>query len=122
MKTKGPGKSPRPAGSKERAVVDPTAHNTPRLHYLSRLFPPAEERVATRNIFLNSSSGSLPSRFAPPGSQHRMRGFDITQAEFAERIGVAQSYPSALERGETEPCAGVLISISREIGNRLIGY
>ena len=48
-----------------------------------------------------------------------MRGFDMTQAEFSERIGVAQSYLSALERGETEPCAGVLISISREFGKSI---
>ena len=43
-----------------------------------------------------------------------LRGFDMTQAEFATRIGVAQSYLSALERGKKEPGAGVLLSISRE--------
>jgi transcriptional regulator with XRE-family HTH domain len=26
-----------------------------------------------------------------------MRGFDMTQAEFAERIGISQSYLSAME-------------------------
>jgi len=43
-----------------------------------------------------------------------LRGFDMTQAEFANRIGVAQSYLSALERGEKEPGAAVLLAISRE--------
>ena len=45
-----------------------------------------------------------------------LRGFDMTQAEFARRIRVAQSYLSALERGEKEPGAGVLLAISREFG------
>ncbi len=45
-----------------------------------------------------------------------LRGFEMTQAEFARRVGVAQSYLSALERGEKEPGAGVLLAISREFG------
>jgi transcriptional regulator with XRE-family HTH domain len=44
----------------------------------------------------------------------QLRGFEMTQAEFARRIGVAQSYLSALERGEKEPGASVLLAISRE--------
>jgi transcriptional regulator with XRE-family HTH domain len=38
----------------------------------------------------------------------------MTQAEFAARIGFAQSYLSALERGEKEPGAAVLLAISQE--------
>ena len=38
----------------------------------------------------------------------------MTQAEFASRIGVAQSYLSALEHGKKEPGSGVLLAISRE--------
>ena len=45
-----------------------------------------------------------------------LRGFDMTQTEFARRIQVAQSYLSALERGEKEPGAAVLLAISREFG------
>jgi transcriptional regulator with XRE-family HTH domain len=45
-----------------------------------------------------------------------LRGFDITQVEFAKRVGVAQSHLSALERGATQPCAEVLLAISREFG------
>ena len=43
-----------------------------------------------------------------------LRGFDMTQVEFAARIGVAQSYLSSIERGEKEPGAAVLLAISRE--------
>lgn len=44
----------------------------------------------------------------------RLRGFEMTQAEFANRIGVAQSYLSALERGEKEAGAAVLLAISQQ--------
>ena len=45
-----------------------------------------------------------------------VRGFDMTQAEFASRIGVAQSYLSALERGKKEPGAAILLAIGQEFG------
>lgn len=40
----------------------------------------------------------------------------MTQSDFARRIGVAQSYLSALEHGEKEPGAAVLLAISKEFG------
>jgi transcriptional regulator with XRE-family HTH domain len=43
-----------------------------------------------------------------------LRGFDMTQAQFARRIGVAQGYLSSLEHGEKEPGAAVLLAISTE--------
>jgi transcriptional regulator with XRE-family HTH domain len=45
-----------------------------------------------------------------------LRGFDMTQAEFARRIGVTQGYLSEVERGHKEPGAAVLLAISREFG------
>jgi transcriptional regulator with XRE-family HTH domain len=45
-----------------------------------------------------------------------LRGFEMTQAEFARRIGVSQGYFSLLERGEVEGGAVVLLAISREFG------
>jgi len=45
-----------------------------------------------------------------------LRGFDMTQADFASRIGVTQGYLSALENGEKEPGAAVLLAIRQEFG------
>lgn len=48
-----------------------------------------------------------------------LRGFDMTQAEFASRIGVSQSFLSAVEHGRNEAGAGVLLAISREFHKSL---
>jgi transcriptional regulator with XRE-family HTH domain len=40
----------------------------------------------------------------------------MTQAQFAHRIGVTQSYLSALEHGEKEPGSAVLLAISKAFG------
>ena len=45
-----------------------------------------------------------------------LRGPDMTQAEFAQRIGVSQGYLSHAERGEKEIGPEVLLRISRECG------
>jgi transcriptional regulator with XRE-family HTH domain len=46
----------------------------------------------------------------------QLRGAEMTQAQFAKRIGVAQGYLSSLERGEKEPGAAVLLAISSAFG------
>ena len=43
----------------------------------------------------------------------------MTQEEFSQRIGVTQSYLSAIERGRNEVGAEVLLRISREFGKSL---
>lgn len=48
-----------------------------------------------------------------------LRGFDLTQADFARRIGVSQSYLSAIELGRNEAGAEVFLSISREFGRSI---
>ena len=48
-----------------------------------------------------------------------LRGFDMTQKEFARRIGVSQGYFSHLERGEKEIGAAVLLRISRVFGKSM---
>jgi transcriptional regulator with XRE-family HTH domain len=48
-----------------------------------------------------------------------LRGFEMTQAEFASRIGVSQSFLSAVEHGRNEASAGVLLAISREFNKSL---
>jgi transcriptional regulator with XRE-family HTH domain len=48
-----------------------------------------------------------------------LRGFDMTQEDFARRIGVSQGYLSAMERGEKEIGAEILLRISREFEKSL---
>lgn len=48
-----------------------------------------------------------------------LRGFDMTQEVFANRIGVSQSYLSTVEHGQGEIGAEVLLAISREFGKSL---
>ena len=48
-----------------------------------------------------------------------LRGFDITQSEFAHRISISQSYLSTVERGNVEAGAEVLLAISREFKKSL---
>ncbi len=43
-----------------------------------------------------------------------MRGFDMTQGAFAERIGISQNYLSTMEHGKVEIGAEILLRISRE--------
>ena len=49
----------------------------------------------------------------------QLRGFDSNQRDFASRIGVSQPYLSAMERGEGEIGAEILLRISREFGKSI---
>jgi transcriptional regulator with XRE-family HTH domain len=42
------------------------------------------------------------------------RGFDMTQADLANRIGVSQGYLSTIEHGQGEIGVELLLAISRE--------
>jgi len=48
-----------------------------------------------------------------------LRGYYVTQEEFARRIGVSQSYLSIMEHGQKEIGAEILLKISREFGKSL---
>ncbi len=48
-----------------------------------------------------------------------LRGFDLTQKEFARRIGVSQNYLSMMERGKVEIGATILLRIARKFGKTL---
>ena len=48
-----------------------------------------------------------------------LEGSITTQYAFAQRIGVSQSYLSAMERGEKEIGAEILLKISEEFGKSL---
>ena len=65
----------------------------------------------------NCNSGSQRNR-ATRRSFNRPRvrrhEFDMTQAEFAERIGISQNYLSTMGRGKVEIGAEILLRISRK--------
>jgi transcriptional regulator with XRE-family HTH domain len=48
-----------------------------------------------------------------------LRGFDMTQQEFAHRIGVSQNHLSTMERGKVEIGAEILLRIGLEVGKSL---
>lgn len=48
-----------------------------------------------------------------------LRGFDMSQEEFAKRIGVSQNYLSVMEHGGAEIGAGILLAIGRQFGKSL---
>jgi transcriptional regulator with XRE-family HTH domain len=48
-----------------------------------------------------------------------LRGFELTQADLAIRIGVSQGYMSTVEHGQGEIGAEVLLAISREFGKSI---
>lgn len=49
----------------------------------------------------------------------RLRGFNMTQGELAERVGISQGHLSYIERGEKEIGAEILLRISRQFGEPL---
>lgn len=67
-----------------------------------------------------TSRSKVPIDWKAVGRRIRiLRGIDMTQEEFAERIGVTQSYLSLVEHGHGEIGAGVLLNISREFGKSI---
>ena len=48
-----------------------------------------------------------------------VRGFDLTQEEFARRIGISQNYLSTMERGKVQIGSEILLRISREFGKSI---
>ena len=48
-----------------------------------------------------------------------LRGFDMTQEEFADRIGISQNYLSTVERGKVEVGAEILLRIALEFGRTI---
>jgi len=48
-----------------------------------------------------------------------LRGFDMTQADFAARVGISQNYLSMMERGQVEIGAEILLRIGRDFGKSI---
>jgi transcriptional regulator with XRE-family HTH domain len=53
------------------------------------------------------------------GRIRELRGFQMTQKEFAMRIGVSQGHFSHMERGEKEIGAEILLRISQQFGKSI---
>jgi transcriptional regulator with XRE-family HTH domain len=49
----------------------------------------------------------------------QLRGFDLTQEEFARQVGISQSQLSRYERGESEIGADVLLRFAEQCGKSL---
>jgi transcriptional regulator with XRE-family HTH domain len=65
-------------------------------------------------------SASLQVDWTAVGKRLReLRGFEMTQQEFARRIGISQNYLSMMEHGKVEIGAEILLKISREFGKGL---
>jgi DNA-binding XRE family transcriptional regulator len=78
---------------------------------------PRRARYSESKIFFERSRGH---DWRAVGKRIRqLRGFELTQVEFARRIGVSQSYLSAVEHGQNEVGAQVLLAISREFGKSI---
>jgi transcriptional regulator with XRE-family HTH domain len=62
-----------------------------------------------------SGSPRLEINWVAVGRRIReLRGFDMTQEEFASRVGISQNYLSIAERGKVEVGAGILLRIGQE--------
>jgi len=48
-----------------------------------------------------------------------LRGFDMTQAEFASRVGISQNYLSNAEHSQVEIGAAIVLRIAREFGKNM---
>jgi transcriptional regulator with XRE-family HTH domain len=48
-----------------------------------------------------------------------LRGFDVTQQEFANLLGISQKYVSDMELGKAEIGAEILLRIAREYGKSM---
>jgi transcriptional regulator with XRE-family HTH domain len=48
-----------------------------------------------------------------------LRGFDMTQQQFARRLGISQTYVSEMEHGNVEIGGEILLRIAREFGKSM---
>ncbi len=48
-----------------------------------------------------------------------LRGFDMSQGDFAERVGITQAYLSKIEHGRAQTGAEILLRIARAYGRSI---
>jgi transcriptional regulator with XRE-family HTH domain len=66
-------------------------------------------------------TGSLPAiDWSGVGRRIReLRGYDLTQKEFAKQIGISQSYLSSMEKGKVEVGAAILLRVGEQCGKSI---
>jgi transcriptional regulator with XRE-family HTH domain len=68
----------------------------------------------------NPRDKAVPVDWKAVGRRVReLRGFDVTQSDLANRLGVSQGYLSTVEHGQREIGVEVLLAISREFGKSI---
>ncbi len=73
-----------------------------------------------RRATKKTAGSNTPIDWTAVGRRIReLRGFDLTQEEFARRVGISQNYLSSAERGKFEIGAAILLRISREFGTSI---
>ena len=72
------------------------------------LYADMASRVKSRGKYVSVDWARVGRRI------REIRGFDMTQEQFAERIGISQNYLSTMERGKVEIGAEILLRISQE--------
>jgi transcriptional regulator with XRE-family HTH domain len=76
--------------------------------------------MAIKKSSTKRSSSSLRVDWPAVGRRIReLRGFYMSQQEFATRIGISQNYVSDMERGKVEVGAEILLRIGREFGKSI---
>jgi transcriptional regulator with XRE-family HTH domain len=76
--------------------------------------------MAIKKSSTKRPSSSLRVDWPAVGRRIReLRGFYMSQQEFATRIGISQNYVSDMERGKVEVGAEILLRIGREFGKSI---
>jgi transcriptional regulator with XRE-family HTH domain len=63
----------------------------------------------------SGGAGGSPNLKAVGRRLRELRGFDTTQEEFADRLGISQSQLSKYERGVAAPPADILLRIKEKL-------
>jgi transcriptional regulator with XRE-family HTH domain len=66
-----------------------------------------------------ASSKSMIAWKAVGRRLRELRGFDVTQKEFARQLGISQGQLSRYEKGQSEIGAEVLLKVSQKFGKRV---
>lgn len=72
--------------------------------------------INTRNAHTRIDLAAIGRRI------REIRGFDLTQAQFAKKLGIGQTQLSKYERGENAPTLEILVKLNTLSGNKGIDW